>query len=113
MADAWYEVLSVLHLMAMVCLLQANSLLLPRAYGDGYGPRVSDGKRSYKLNCILSHVLPSLGIKALVLANAHREQTCHCRRFLEGCWLLGLRNSTSTSTDTVRTKVCTFKQLTR
>jgi hypothetical protein len=52
MADAWYEVLSVLHLMAMVCLLQANSLLLPRAYGDGYGPRVSEGKRNCKLNCI-------------------------------------------------------------
>jgi hypothetical protein len=43
MADAWYEVLSVLHLMSMVCLLQANSLLLPRSYGDGYAPRVSDG----------------------------------------------------------------------
>uniref|UniRef100_M8CD20 Uncharacterized protein n=1 Tax=Aegilops tauschii TaxID=37682 RepID=M8CD20_AEGTA len=42
MADAWYEVLSVLHLMAMVCFLQANSLLLPRSYGDGQGPRVSE-----------------------------------------------------------------------
>jgi hypothetical protein len=31
MSDAWYEVLSVLHLMAMVCLLQANTLLLPRS----------------------------------------------------------------------------------
>lgn len=43
MTDAWYEVLSVLHLMAMVCFLQANYLLLPRSYGDGYGPRVSEG----------------------------------------------------------------------
>jgi hypothetical protein len=43
MADAWYEVLSVLHLMAMVCFLQANSLLLPRSYSDGYGPGVSEG----------------------------------------------------------------------
>jgi hypothetical protein len=43
MEDAWYEVLSVLHLMAMVCFLQANSLLLPRSYGDGYAPRVSEG----------------------------------------------------------------------
>jgi hypothetical protein len=43
MSDAWYEVLSVLHLMAMVCFLQANSLLLPRSYGDGHGPRVSEG----------------------------------------------------------------------
>jgi hypothetical protein len=36
-------VLSMLHLMAMVCLLQANALLLPRSYGDGYAPRVSEG----------------------------------------------------------------------
>jgi hypothetical protein len=43
MPDAWYEVLSMLHLMAMVCLLQANALLLPRSYGDGYAPRVSEG----------------------------------------------------------------------
>jgi hypothetical protein len=42
MADVWYEVMSVLHLMAMVCFLQANSLLLPRSYSDGYGPRVSE-----------------------------------------------------------------------
>uniref|UniRef100_A0A453P5J3 Uncharacterized protein n=1 Tax=Aegilops tauschii subsp. strangulata TaxID=200361 RepID=A0A453P5J3_AEGTS len=46
MADAWYEVLSVLHLMAMVCFLQANSLLLPRSYGDGQGPRVSEGEQA-------------------------------------------------------------------
>jgi hypothetical protein len=43
MADPWYEVLSVLHLMAMVCFLQANNLLLPRSYADGQGPRVSEG----------------------------------------------------------------------
>ena len=43
MSDVWYEVLSVLHLMAMVCLQQANTLLLPRSYGDGYTPRVSEG----------------------------------------------------------------------
>jgi hypothetical protein len=49
MADAWYEVLSVLHLMAMVCLLQANTLLLPRSYGDGYAPRVSEGATT--VNC--------------------------------------------------------------
>jgi hypothetical protein len=49
MADAWYEVLSVLHLMAMVCLLQANTLLLPRSYGDGYAPRVSEGATT--MNC--------------------------------------------------------------
>ena len=49
MADPWYEVLSVLHLMAMVCLLQANTLLLPRSYGDGYAPRVSEGATT--VNC--------------------------------------------------------------
>jgi len=43
MADPWYEVLSVLHLMAMVCFVQANTLLLPRSYADGHGPRVSEG----------------------------------------------------------------------
>jgi hypothetical protein len=43
MVDPWYEVLSVLHLMAMVCFVQANTLLLPRSYADGHGPRVSEG----------------------------------------------------------------------
>ena len=28
MVDGWYEVIWVLHLMAMICLLQANSLLV-------------------------------------------------------------------------------------
>lgn len=70
MADAWYEVLSVLHLMAMVCLLQANSLLLPRAYGDGYGPRVSEESRRATvdvflkaagyLDCAIRQVLPQI-----------------------------------------------------
>ncbi|RLM78183.1 uncharacterized protein C2845_PM12G10720 [Panicum miliaceum] len=45
MADPWYEVLSVLHLMAMVCFVQANTLLLPRSYADGHGPRVSEESR--------------------------------------------------------------------
>lgn len=67
MEDAWYEVLSVLHLMAMVCFLQANSLLLPRSYGDGYGPRVSEESRRATvdvflkaagyLDCAIHHVL--------------------------------------------------------
>lgn len=70
MADAWYEVLSVLHLMAMVCLLQANSLLLPRSYGDGYAPRVSEESRratvdvflkaSGYLDCAIRQVLPQI-----------------------------------------------------
>ncbi|KAF8704056.1 hypothetical protein HU200_031541 [Digitaria exilis] len=70
MADAWYEVLSVLHLMAMVCLLQANALLLPRSYGDGYAPRVSEESRRATvdvflkaagyLDCAIRHVLTQL-----------------------------------------------------
>jgi hypothetical protein len=47
-SDAWYEVLSMLHLMAMVCLPQANTLLLPRSYGDGYAPRASEGTTTVK-----------------------------------------------------------------
>lgn len=43
MYSAWYEVLSVLHLMAMLSLSQANLLLLPRTSADGYQPKVSEG----------------------------------------------------------------------
>ena len=43
MSNAWYEVLSVLHLMAMLSLSQANLLLLPRTSPDGYQPKVSEG----------------------------------------------------------------------
>jgi hypothetical protein len=73
MADAWYEVLSVLHLMSMVCLLQANSLLLPRSYGDGYAPRVSDESRRATvdvflkaagyLDCAIRQVLPQIPLE--------------------------------------------------
>lgn len=44
MFNAWYEVLSVLHLMAMLLLSQANLLLLPRTSADGYQPKVSEGR---------------------------------------------------------------------
>lgn len=44
MSNAWYEVLSVLHLMAMLLLSQANLLLLPRTSSDGYQPKVSEGR---------------------------------------------------------------------
>jgi len=67
MADPWYEVLSVLHLMAMVCFVQANTLLLPRSYADGHGPRVSEESRQATvdlflkaagyLDCAIHHVL--------------------------------------------------------
>ncbi|MCI81003.1 hypothetical protein A2U01_0102275, partial [Trifolium medium] len=44
MSNAWYEVLSVLHLMAMLLLSRANLLLLPRSSSDGHQQKVSDGK---------------------------------------------------------------------
>lgn len=44
MYSAWYEVLSVLHLMATLSLSQANLLLLPRTSVDGYQPKVSEGR---------------------------------------------------------------------
>lgn len=43
-SNAWYEVLSVLHLMATLSLSQANLLLLPRTSADGHQPKVSEGK---------------------------------------------------------------------
>ncbi|MFQ6620537.1 hypothetical protein Gotur_000244 [Gossypium turneri] len=58
MFNAWYEVLSVLHLMAMLLLSQANLLLLPRTFADGYQPKVSEG--CGYLDCDVRHVLPQL-----------------------------------------------------
>ncbi|KAF1886270.1 hypothetical protein Lal_00045500 [Lupinus albus] len=42
MSNAWYEVLSVLHLMATLLLSQANLLLLPRSSSDGNQPKVTE-----------------------------------------------------------------------
>ncbi|XP_030938529.1 uncharacterized protein LOC115963600 [Quercus lobata] len=70
MSNAWYEVLSVLHLMAMLSLSQANLLLLPRTSADGYQPKVSEESRRASvdiflkaagyLDCAVRHVLPQL-----------------------------------------------------
>ncbi|XP_010248876.1 PREDICTED: uncharacterized protein LOC104591623 isoform X2 [Nelumbo nucifera] len=70
MPNAWYEVLSVLHLMAMLSLSQANLLLLPKASTDGYQPKVSEESRRTSidvflkaagfLDCALNHVIPQL-----------------------------------------------------
>ncbi|KAI9379877.1 hypothetical protein POPTR_017G154200v4 [Populus trichocarpa] len=67
-SNAWYEVLSVLHLMAMLSLSQANLLLLPRTSCDGYQPKVSEENRRASvdiflkaagyLDCAVRHVLP-------------------------------------------------------
>ncbi|CAK7338657.1 unnamed protein product [Dovyalis caffra] len=51
-SNAWYEVLSVLHLMAMLSLSQANLLLLPRTSADGYQPKVSEGVVDRGINLI-------------------------------------------------------------
>ncbi|KAK9115487.1 hypothetical protein Sjap_014434 [Stephania japonica] len=81
-SNAWYEVLSVLHLMAILSFSQANLLLLPKAAADGYQPKVSEGGFYYKeealtpesrrnaidvflkgagyLDCAIQHVFPQL-----------------------------------------------------
>ncbi|CAN6273609.1 unnamed protein product [Urochloa humidicola] len=56
--------------MAMVCFLQANTLLLPRSYADGQGPRVSEESRQATvdlflkaagyLDCSIHHVLTQI-----------------------------------------------------
>ncbi|KZV32792.1 hypothetical protein F511_23704 [Dorcoceras hygrometricum] len=68
MFSAWYEILSVLHLMAMLALSQANLLLLPRTSIDGYQPKLSEENRRSSvdvflkaagyLDCAVRHVLP-------------------------------------------------------
>lgn len=52
-ANIWYEVLSVLHLMAMLCLAEANYLLLPRKSNDGYQQRVSEENRRRSIDVLL------------------------------------------------------------
>ncbi|PIA35372.1 hypothetical protein AQUCO_03500037v1 [Aquilegia coerulea] len=71
-SNAWYEVLSVLHLMAMLSFSQANLLLLPKTSADGYQPKVSEESRRAAvdvflkgagyLDCAVRHVLPQLPI---------------------------------------------------
>ncbi|OIW03562.1 hypothetical protein TanjilG_30982 [Lupinus angustifolius] len=70
MSNAWYEVLSVLHLMATLLLSQANLLLLPRSSSDGNQPKVTEEsirtsvdiflKAAGYLDCAVRHVLPQL-----------------------------------------------------
>lgn len=70
MSNAWYEVLSILHLMAMLLLTQANLLLLPNMSADGYQPKASEESRRAAvdvflkgagyLDCALRDVLPQL-----------------------------------------------------
>nr|XP_018680082.1 PREDICTED: uncharacterized protein LOC103981214 isoform X3 [Musa acuminata subsp. malaccensis] len=70
MANAWYEVLSVLHLMAMICFSEANLLLLPKVSGDGDHLKEYEESRRTSidkflkaagyLDCAIQHVLPRL-----------------------------------------------------
>uniref|UniRef100_A0ACD5Z8S1 Uncharacterized protein n=1 Tax=Avena sativa TaxID=4498 RepID=A0ACD5Z8S1_AVESA len=68
--SAWYEVLSVVHMMAMLRLSQANSLLLPKTSLEGYHTKVSEEnkrasvevflKAAGHLECAMQHVLPRM-----------------------------------------------------
>ncbi|XP_042375414.1 uncharacterized protein LOC121969394 isoform X1 [Zingiber officinale] len=68
-ANAWYEVLSILHLMAMLCFSEANSLLLPKTSSDT-NLKISEESRRTAidlflkaagyLDCAIQHVLPQL-----------------------------------------------------
>uniref|UniRef100_A0A0E0K783 BRO1 domain-containing protein n=1 Tax=Oryza punctata TaxID=4537 RepID=A0A0E0K783_ORYPU len=70
MPSAWYEVLSVLHLMALLRLSQANSLLVPKTSIEGYHAKVSEEnkrasveiflKAAGYLECAIQHVLPKI-----------------------------------------------------
>uniref|UniRef100_A0A2P2M3Q8 BRO1 domain-containing protein n=1 Tax=Rhizophora mucronata TaxID=61149 RepID=A0A2P2M3Q8_RHIMU len=70
MSNAWHEVLSVLHLMAVLLLSQANLLLLPKTSADGYQPKISEESRRASvdiflkaagyLDCAVRNVLPQL-----------------------------------------------------
>ncbi|KAI5065029.1 hypothetical protein GOP47_0019724 [Adiantum capillus-veneris] len=52
-ADAHYELLSLLHLMAMLGLSQANSLLSPVSSTDGYQPKVTEENKRASLDAFL------------------------------------------------------------
>lgn len=54
MSNCWYEVLSVLHLMAMLSLSQANLLLLPKTPADGYVSKVSEGEETQHPKMVFS-----------------------------------------------------------
>lgn len=70
LASAWYEALSVLHMMAMLRLSQANSLLLPKTSLEGYHAKVSEEnkrasveiflKAAGYLECAMQHILPRM-----------------------------------------------------
>ncbi|WCJ38968.1 Endosomal targeting BRO1-like domain-containing protein [Euphorbia peplus] len=68
MSSSWYEVLSVLHLMAVLSLSQANLLLLPITANDAHLSKLSEERRRTGIDILLKaagylefciqHVLP-------------------------------------------------------
>ncbi|PKA65206.1 hypothetical protein AXF42_Ash013327 [Apostasia shenzhenica] len=73
MPNVWYEILSVLHLMAMLCLTEANLLLIPKTSADGSQPRVPEENRRSAidillkaagyLDCAVQNVLPQFHLE--------------------------------------------------
>ncbi|GAA0148753.1 hypothetical protein LIER_08108 [Lithospermum erythrorhizon] len=53
MVSAWYEILSVLQLMATLSLSQANLMLLPRTSADGYQPKVSEESKKSSIDLFI------------------------------------------------------------
>ena len=75
-SNAWYEVLSVLHLMAMLSLSQANLLLFPRTSADGYQPKVTEG-RCYCIRLLSSFFFVSLCLFLFLYIVFHAdEESC-------------------------------------
>jgi len=70
LANAQYELLSVLQLLGMLALEEANTLLTPRPPAEGYNPKVSEEskrnaietllKASSYFECAISGVLPNV-----------------------------------------------------
>lgn len=53
MTNSWYEILSVLQMMTMLSLSQANLLLLPKTSSDGYNSKVSEECRRDSIDMFL------------------------------------------------------------
>ncbi|GAB4850503.1 hypothetical protein Ancab_029809 [Ancistrocladus abbreviatus] len=106
MYSAWYEVLSILHLMAMLALSQANLLLLPKMSADGRQPKVSDENRKASidvflkaagyLDCAVRNVIPQLsaesrrnlpvdlaeGVLRALSLQALGQESCSCTKHM-------------------------------
>lgn len=53
LASAWYEVLSVVHLMAMLSLLQANLMLVPKQSSDEGERKISEDSKKFAVDLLL------------------------------------------------------------